>query len=107
VRYEIYQETSGNWYLGMQQFLSGSWGAMSPLAGPFRPYVAGDPSPSGLQFRYFDTLGVRITDYSQVTRVGRIDMYLRTNAGTAAVTERKGAALADSVVMRIAIRNSK
>lgn len=107
VRYQIYQETSGNWYLGMQQFKGGGWQAMSPLAGPFRPYQSGDVKPSGLQFRYFDTLGVRITDYSQTTRVGRIDMYLRTNAGTAAVTERKGAALADSVVMRVAIRNSK
>ena len=106
VRYKIYQEASGNWYLGIQEYKNG-WQTTQPLAGPFRSFSSGDANPSGLQFRYFDTLGVRINNYGLTTQVGRIDVYLRTNAGTAAVTERQGAALADSMVMRVAIRNSK
>ncbi len=106
-RYKIYQEASGNWYLGMQEYKGAGWSGTEPLAGPFRPFQSGDANPSGLQFRYFDTLGVRITDFTQTKSVGRIDVFLRTNAGQAAVSERQGAALRDSVVMRVAIRNSK
>jgi hypothetical protein len=107
VRYKIYQESSGAWYLGLQEYKSGGWQAVDPLAGPYRPFASGDANPSGLQFRYYDTLGVRITDYTKRTDVGRIDVFLRTNAGRAAVTERHGTDLRDSVVMRVAIRNSK
>jgi hypothetical protein len=107
VKYRIYQETSGAWYLGVQEHRNGAWQTTDALAGPFRPFAAGDANPSGLQFRFYDTLGVRITDYTKVKDVGRIDVFLRTNAGSAAVTERKGALLRDSVVMRVAIRNSK
>ncbi|HSA54477.1 MAG TPA: prepilin-type N-terminal cleavage/methylation domain-containing protein [Gemmatimonadaceae bacterium] len=107
VRYKIYQETSGNWYLGMQENLSGNWQGLQPLAGPYRSFLSGDGAKSGLQFRYFDTLGVRITDLTKTKDVGRVDVFLRTNAGPSAITERKGADLQDSVVMRVAIRNSK
>lgn len=107
IRYRIYQEASGNWYLGMQEFFKGTWTATEPLAGPYRSFVGGDAAQNGLQFRYFDTLGVRITNMASTTDVGRVDVFLRTNAGTSAITERKGAALQDSVVMRVAIRNSK
>lgn len=107
VRYEIYTESSGNAYLGMSEYRNGAWQAVVPIAGPYRPFLSGDNQPSGLQFRYYDTLGVRITNYSQVTRVSRVDVFLRTNAGVASITERKGNLLQDSVVMRVAIRNYK
>jgi prepilin-type N-terminal cleavage/methylation domain-containing protein len=104
-RYKIYQETSGNWYLGIQEHSGGSWQALSPLAGPYRSFQAGDANPSGLQFRYFDTLGVRITNMAQTSSVARVDVYLRTNAGVSAITERQGNSLRDSVLMRVGIRN--
>ena len=107
VRYKIYQEASGNWYLGMQESVGGTWATTLPLAGPYRSFLSGDGTQSGLQFRFFDTLGVRITDMTKTKDVGRVDVFLRTNAGTSAITERNGAALQDSVVMRVAIRNSK
>lgn len=107
VRYKIYQETSGKWYLGLEQFSSNSWGAASPIAGPFRAFSSGDNSGSGLQFRYYDSLGVRITDMANRQDVARVDVYLRTHAGTSAIRERNGANLRDSVVMRVAIRNFK
>jgi len=107
VRYRIYQETSGSWYLGLDEYSGGSWGAASPLAGPYRPFQAGDANPSGLQFRYYDSLGVRVTNMANQKDVARVDVYLRTNAGTSAITERNGSALRDSVLMRVAIRNFK
>jgi prepilin-type N-terminal cleavage/methylation domain-containing protein len=107
VRYRIYQETSGSWYLGLAEFSGGSWGAASPLAGPYRPFQAGDANPSGLQFRFYDSLGVRVTNMANQRDVARVDVFLRTNAGTSAITERNGSALRDSVLMRVAIRNFK
>jgi prepilin-type N-terminal cleavage/methylation domain-containing protein len=105
VRYRIYPEASGNWYLGMQKYSGGAWQGAEPFAGPYRPFAAGDASQSGLQFRYFDSLGTRVTNMALTTNVSRVDVFLRTNAGIAKVTERKGNALQDSVVMRVGIRN--
>jgi prepilin-type N-terminal cleavage/methylation domain-containing protein len=107
VRYRIYQETSGAWYLGIQQHAGGAWGSTSPLAGPFRPFAGSDNPTSGLQFRYYDSLGVRVTNMANQEDVARVDLFLRTNAGVSAITERKGNALQDSVLMRIALRNFK
>jgi hypothetical protein len=107
VRYRIYQETSGAWYLGIDEYSGGSWSNPAPLAGPFRPFAGSDDPTSGLQFRYYDSLGVRITNMANKTQVARVDVFLRTNAGVSAITERKGNALKDSVLMRVAIRNFK
>jgi hypothetical protein len=107
VRYKIYQETSGAWYLGLEEHSGGSWGSASPLAGPYRPFAAGDNGTTGLQFRFYDSLGVRVTNMANETDVARVDVFLRTNAGTSALTERNGATLRDSVLMRVAIRNFK
>ena len=107
VGYRIYQETSGKWYLGIESYSGGSWGAISPLAGPFSAFASGDNNPSGLQFRYYDSLGVRITNMANKKDVARVDVFLRTNQGASAITERKGNALQDSILMRIALRNFK
>jgi prepilin-type N-terminal cleavage/methylation domain-containing protein len=106
VRYKIYQETSGSWYLGMQTY-NGSWGVTAPMAGPYRAFQAGDNGLTGLQFRYYDTLGTRITTMTNTVGVARADVYLRAMAGTSAIRERNGATLRDSVLMRVAIRNFK
>ncbi len=106
VRYKIYQEASGNWYLGMQQN-NGSWGTTAPMAGPYRAFQTGDNGNTGLQFRFYDSLGTRITTMTNTASVARADVYLRTLAGTSAIKERNGATLRDSVLMRVAIRNFK
>lgn len=107
VSYHMYQETSGAWYLGIQEYMGGVWSNSAPLAGPYRAYASGDGLPSGLQFRFYDSLGVRITNMANRSQVARLDVYLRTNAGRSAITERKGVDLQDSVVMRVALRNFK
>jgi hypothetical protein len=107
VRYKIYQETSGAWYLGLEEYRSGAWGTPSPVAGPYRAFASGDANPSGLQFRYYDSLGTRVTNMANQKDVARVDVFLRTNAGASAITERNGSLLQDSVLMRVALRNFK
>lgn len=109
VRYSLYQAASQSWYIGYEESSNSGWTAIEPVGGPFRPYVAGDVGPSGMQLRYFDSLGVRITDNSAPNRqrISRVDVYLRTNAGLAAVTERRPKDVVDSLMMRVAIRNFK
>lgn len=107
VRYRIYQEASGTWYLGLEEYTAGGWKEPAPLAGPFRPFAASDDPTSGLQFRYYDSLGVRVTNMANGVDVARVDLFLRTDAGISAITERHGNTLQDSVLMSIAIRNFK
>jgi len=107
VRYRIYQESSGAWFLGLEQYSGNAWSAPSPLSGPYKAFATGDNSGSGLQFRYYDSLGVRITNMANNKDVARVDVFLRTDAGASAITERHGNALKDSVLMRVAIRNFK
>ena len=107
VRYRLFQGTSRKWFMGYQDYSNGSWAAIDAVGGPFRPFVSGDNNPSGLQFRYFDSLGVRLDNTSDKSRLSRIDVFLRTNAGLAAVTERRPNDVRDSVMMRIGLRNFK
>ena len=107
VEYSIYQESSGKWYLGLREYASGSWGSYAPLAGPFAAFASGDANPSGLQFRYYDSTGVRITNMANQKDVARVDVFMRTNQGRSAITERKGNFVQDSILMRVAIRNFK
>lgn len=107
VRYSLYQAPSGKWYIGYQEHVSGSWTAIEAVGGPYRRFISGDANPSGLQFRYYDSLGTRLTNIADRTRVSRIDVFLRTDGGLAAVTERRPNNLLDSVMMRIAVRNFK
>ena len=106
-----YHLRTGSWsepYLSVVEYREFLWREETPIAGPFRPFVAGDANPSGLQFRYFDSTGVRLTPPGvDSTRVARVDIYLRTDRGKAAVTERNGNRLRDSLMFRIAIRNNK
>jgi prepilin-type N-terminal cleavage/methylation domain-containing protein len=107
IRYSIYQEASKKWYLGLEEYSGGSWGSASPIAGPYAEFASGDNNPSGLQFRYYDSLGVRVTNMNNKKDVARVDVFLRTNQGPSAITERKGKAVQDSILMRVAIRNFK
>jgi prepilin-type N-terminal cleavage/methylation domain-containing protein len=110
VRYSLYQSSASlEWYLGYEEQAPSGWTTIEAVGGPFRPYAAGDDQPSGVQLRYFDSLGVRITGNSLTDRRGisRVDVYLRTNAGLAAVTERRPNEVVDSLMMRVAIRNFK
>jgi Prokaryotic N-terminal methylation motif len=108
VRYRIEQlGAGGRWYLTMAEYANNAWGASQQIAGPYRAFQAGDANPSGLQFRYYDTLGTRLATSANTKNVGRVDVYLRADGGAARMIGRNGALLKDSVLMRIGVRNSK
>lgn len=110
VRYSLYQSSvSRDWYLGYEEQSGAGWTTIEPVGGPFRPYAAGDYLPSGMQLRYFDSLGVRVMGNSALERRGisRVDVFLRTDAGLSSVTERRPRNVVDSLMMRVAIRNFK
>lgn len=107
VRYKLYQGSGTDWYMGYQESINGTWSTIDAVGGPFRAFQSGDANPSGLQFRYFDSTGVRLNSASDKSRLSRVDVYLRTNAGLAAVTERRPNDVRDSVMMRVGLRNFK
>ena len=108
MRYELFQPAgSSKWYLGYSEYNNGAWTTSEPVAGPFRPFIAGDGRPSGLQFRYYDSTGTRLTTIADKLRLSRIDVYTRAEGGASAVTERNGALMTDSTLFRIGLRNFK
>jgi prepilin-type N-terminal cleavage/methylation domain-containing protein len=108
MRYQLQpQGAAGRSYLTLEEYQAGAWQGAQPIAGPYRPFISGDLSGSGLQFRYFDTTGTRITNMASTAQVSRVDVYLRSDRGNAAFKGRNQAPLRDSVLMRIAVRNAK
>ena len=107
MRYELFQAASTKSYLGYSEYNGVSWSAPEAVAGPFRSFVAGDGTPTGLQFRYFDSTGTRLYSIANKLDLSRIDVYMRASGGASAVTERKGALMTDSTLYRIGLRNFK
>lgn len=108
MRYQLFQSsTTGSWYLGYSEYSAGAWSSPEAVAGPYRQFIAGDGRPSGLQFRYYDSTGTRLTSIVNKLSVSRLDVYLRAAGGASAITERKGAQMTDSTLFRIALRNYK
>lgn len=108
--YQLFQSaSSGKWYLGYTESQNGTWTTTDAVAGPFRTFTAGDSTPSGLQLRFYDSLGTRLTTNtaSARSRLARVDVYLRAEGGASAVTERQGRLITDSTLFRIGLRNYK
>jgi prepilin-type N-terminal cleavage/methylation domain-containing protein len=94
VTYQLYQPAGDtSWYIGFQP----SGGTMQPLIGPVLP--------NGLNFAYFDSLGVAT---AVPTRVARIDITVRARTAQL-VRQNSGAVTAtrDSVVTSVALRNNR
>lgn len=108
--YMLFQSpSSGKWYLGYKESQNGTWTTTDAVAGPFRTFSAGDSTPSGLQLRFYDSLGTRLTSNNAAarSRLARVDVYLRAEGGASAVTERQGRMMTDSTLFRIGLRNYK
>ncbi len=94
VRYSLYTEGSGRWYLGYQERRDGAWSDVEPVSGPYLP--ASDGGGGGLRFAYFDASG---SPTSTPTSVARVEVALR---GASDLTE-----MSDSLVFSIGIRNTR
>ena len=86
VRYKLYQESDGKWYLGFSEYDKslGEFGSLSPVSGPYESY-AGSGS-TGLGFKFYDVDGTEIAagaDSAARTRIARIDLVARAKTSSA------------------------
>lgn len=104
VRYQLYQASNGQWYLGSSTCipaLATPCPALQPVSGPYLPGNGGSP---GIAFAYYDRTG---TVTSDPTRVARIDIVARAETaqplgGTGFTTS---GAYQDSLLATVATRN--
>ena len=97
VRYRLYDDGGGTWWLGTQSFTGGGWSVTSPIAGPLR-------SRDGLAFAYADAAGAGVASPSAV-RLVRVVARSRSSAPIHALG-RPAAAYQDSAVLSVFLRNS-
>jgi prepilin-type N-terminal cleavage/methylation domain-containing protein len=72
VRYRLYDDGGGRWWLGTQSFTGGGWSVTSPIAGPLRPR-------DGVAFAYTDAAGEMVSSPSAV-RLVRVVVRGRSSA---------------------------
>ena len=98
-RYSLNASASNRYYLSRSEYAGGVWGVPTPVSGPY------DSPGSGLRFRFFDSLGVEVTNVANSRRVARIDMLLKATGASTSGSLGKGTAVKDSLALRIALRN--
>jgi type II secretory pathway pseudopilin PulG len=109
VRYALYKDADGKWYLGFQRYLkTNEWEPASPVSGPYDPYG----SASGLGFRYYDVDGNEIAsgaDSATRAKIARVDLIARarTSANVRAAGIQNGAdqQYRDSLAVSVMLRN--
>jgi prepilin-type N-terminal cleavage/methylation domain-containing protein len=109
VHYSLYKlPADGLWYLGYFDCRTGRvpvCNTIQPIAGPLRPYIAGQAALAGLQFTYYDTLGVVTANKALVSRIS----ILLQNEGTRTIQLAGGSpqTFRDSLRVEVGLRNWK
>jgi len=112
VRYKLYQETDGKWYLGYSEYdrSAVSYQNLSPVSGPFDPYTGS--GGTGIGFRYYDVDGNEIASGADATnraRIARIDLIARArtsaNVRTAGIQNGADQQYRDSLAVSVMLRN--
>jgi hypothetical protein len=109
VHYSLYKNTTDNlWYLGYYDCRAGRvpiCNNITPVAGPLRPYVAGQPSQAGLRLTYYDTTGAVTANKALVSRIS----ILLQGEGAKTIQLAGGSpqTFRDSVRIEVALRNWK
>ena len=112
VRYKLYQESDGNWYLGFSEWhkANNAYTSLSPVSGPYDAYSSG--SNSGVGFRYYDVDGTEISSGAGAVdraRIARIDLIARarTSSSLRAAGIQNGAQqqYKDSLAVTVMLRN--
>ncbi len=99
VTYRLYVDASGVGWLGVRNYVGGSWSAVSPVAGPLNP-------TGGLSITYYDSTGA-VT--ATPTSVAQIRVMVRGLSSAPIQIPGRQANLQryqDSMSMRVALRNN-
>ena len=114
VRYKLYQESDGKWYLGFSEYNKslGNYETAMPVSGPYDAYSSTSGIGSGLGFRYYDVNDVEIASGAGPTdraRIARIDLVARarTSANVRAAGIQRGVSqqYKDSLAVSVMLRN--
>ena len=97
VRYRLYRDGEGLWWLGTQSFTGGGWSVTSPIAGPLRPR-------DGVAFAYADAADQPVSSPLAV-RLVRVVVRGRSSAPIRSVGRPAGT-YQDSAVVAVFLRNS-
>lgn len=112
VRYKLYQDPDGKWYLGFSEYdkSGNNFGDLSPVSGPYEAY-AGSGS-TGLGFKFYDVDGNEIAagaDSASRTKVARVDLVVRaktsSNVRAAGIQNGVSQQYKDSLAASVMIRN--
>ena len=114
VRYKLYQDSNGQWYLGFSEFnnTTSKYDDLSPVSGPFDAYAGGSGAATGVGFRYYDVDGNEIAsgaDSASRSRIARVDLIAR--ARTAGIIKAAGIQngvnqqYKDSLAVSVMLRN--
>lgn len=104
-RYELYQASDNNWYLGFKDYVSTrspAWSDLAPVSGPYRARV-NSGTGSGMQLAYYDSTGAATTNSLLVRR---IDVVMRAQStGAVNMQGLPRGKYSDSLATSIAVRN--
>lgn len=108
VHYSLYKASDNLWYLGYYDCRTSRvpvCNTIQPIAGPLRPYVAGQPEQAGLRFTYYDTLGNVTANKLAVSRIS----VLMQGEGTKTIQLAGGSptTFRDSLRLEVGLRNWK
>ncbi|HEY2856446.1 MAG TPA: hypothetical protein VGJ18_26625 [Gemmatimonadaceae bacterium] len=108
VHYSLYQASDNNWYLGYYDCRTSRTpvcNPIQPIAGPLKPYVAGQPQLAGVRFTYYDTTGAVTANRLAVSRIS----VLLQGQGTRTIQLAGGSpqTFSDSLRIEVALRNRK
>ena len=104
-RYELYQASDNNWYLGFKDYVATrtpAWSDLAPVSGPYRAKV-NSGAGSGMQLVYYDSTGAATTNTLLVRRIDVVMRAQSTNAVNMPGLPR--AKYSDSLATSIAVRN--
>jgi prepilin-type N-terminal cleavage/methylation domain-containing protein len=99
IGYRLYVDSAGVGWLGVRNYVNGSWGSVSPIAGPLR-------SDSGISLSYYDSTG---TVTAVPTNVAQIRLVVRgMSVAPIMIRGRKNylQKYQDSMTARVALRNN-
>jgi prepilin-type N-terminal cleavage/methylation domain-containing protein len=116
VRYSLFQDTDGLWYLGFAEWnpSTSNYPAATAVAGPYDTYASGTGAASGIGFRYYDVDGTEITSGASaatIATIARVDLRIRGRTiGRVRADGLQGGAqqqYRDSLAMTVMFRNRR
>ena len=97
VRYGLWEDAGGQWWLATSSQVSGSWASTTPVAGPLR-------AADGVKFDYYDAAGAVTATPANVAQIG---ITVRGWSDQPIMVEgRPTGRYQDSMTVRVALRNN-